>query len=372
MKKKLTGTLIFSLFTIYCNVDGGANPSPVDSGVGPSGPQQGDASPFVAADADASGQSQNGGDGGVGPTTGSRDASASDSGGINDARFTDAITASDGHINQPVDAMTNPAETSVSDSSATPASCDRACLQRFLDGYIEALVARDASRLELAQNLRATENAEVVVPGDGIWQSVTALRSFREDFIDVVEGQAGCFVVLEENASPTLMVLRLKVVGHQIAEIESIVTRAGEAIFFAPQSLVAAEPIFDEIVPEAQRVTRQELEDLANAYFDGLVSGNGSSLRFDPQCRRLENGVQTASGAGIGNTFFVFSYIDEIKRRVLIRDEERGLVFAIAMFEVRSQGRSTFVSELFKIVDGSFRLIDAFLLNMPYGTLSGW
>ena len=42
-------------------------------------------------------------------------------------------------------------------------SCDRICLNAFLDRYVEALLAHDPGRAELAADLRSTENG-VAVP----------------------------------------------------------------------------------------------------------------------------------------------------------------------------------------------------------------
>jgi hypothetical protein len=40
------------------------------------------------------------------------------------------------------------------------ASCDRACLEGFVDQYLAALVAQDPSKLPLAKNARYTENGQ--------------------------------------------------------------------------------------------------------------------------------------------------------------------------------------------------------------------
>jgi hypothetical protein len=51
-------------------------------------------------------------------------------------------------------------------------------------------------------------------------------------------------------------------------------------------------------------------------------------------------------------------------------------VWGIGQFQVPGGGlqasRTTFVPELFKVIQGTIRSITAFLLNTPYGTKSGW
>jgi len=380
MTKKIVSRFIFSILLISCTTSNEQNPAHPDSAVPPSNAQSNEATINAAQPGDASGsveaqtnEPQNKSDSSVVPGVDSSGGPSVDHREDVDAAFADGMTASDAHTQQS-DAHTQQTvdASPVVDSSAPIGLCDRACLIQFLDEYYDALVASDSSSLKVAPNLRATENAQDIALGDGLMATATALRAFREDFVDVVQGQAGSFAVVEETGAPALMSLRLRVVDHQITEIETIVTRAGEHLFFAPDSLVAADPIFDEIVPEAQRSTREDLERLANAYFDGLESADGSALVFDEQCQRLENGIVTASGIGIGDAFIMFVYIEEVKRRIAIVDEERGLAFGQTVFVMPSQSRSALIGELFKIIGGRFRMIPAFMINVPYGTVSGW
>ena len=49
-------------------------------------------------------------------------------------------------------------------------------------------------------------------------------------------------------------------------------------------------------VPEAERVTRSEMIQLANGYFETIERNNGMiRTRFHPHCNRVENGVQTTN-----------------------------------------------------------------------------
>ena len=51
---------------------------------------------------------------------------------------------------------------------ATPA-CDKACLQGFVEQYLDAWVARDPKKLPLAANVKYTENGQRLELGDGSW-----------------------------------------------------------------------------------------------------------------------------------------------------------------------------------------------------------
>ena len=69
-------------------------------------------------------------------------------------------------------------------------SCDRMCLTGLLDRYVDALIARDPSRLPVTANVRFTENGQRLVLGDGLWHTVTRKGGYRLDMADVEAGQA--------------------------------------------------------------------------------------------------------------------------------------------------------------------------------------
>jgi hypothetical protein len=70
-----------------------------------------------------------------------------------------------------------------------------------------------------------------------------------------------------------------------------------------------------------------------------------------------------------------FSYIDQIKRRYVLVDEERGVVLPFALFEIPNGltgSRTLHIAELFKVSGDQIMQIDAIMVNMPLGTPSGW
>ena len=52
------------------------------------------------------------------------------------------------------------------------ASCDRACLEGWVDRYFAAATADDPRAVPLAQNVRFTENGQVLPIGEGLWKSM--------------------------------------------------------------------------------------------------------------------------------------------------------------------------------------------------------
>src|SRR5262245_47026503 len=72
---------------------------------------------------------------------------------------------------------------------STP-TCDRACLNGLLDGYVDALVARDPSRLPPAGARTFTENGQRLDLGDGLWHTVTGKGRYALRLADPDRGQA--------------------------------------------------------------------------------------------------------------------------------------------------------------------------------------
>ncbi|HVL90229.1 MAG TPA: hypothetical protein VM841_08355, partial [Actinomycetota bacterium] len=112
--------------------------------------------------------------------------------------------------------------------------CDRACLEGFVDRYLDALVARDPARLPLAANVRFTENGVRLNVGDAQWKTVIGKGSYRLFVTDPEAGQVTFIGTVVEEArtpggSPTAIALRLKVENRQIAEIETLMIRSTAA-----------------------------------------------------------------------------------------------------------------------------------------------
>jgi hypothetical protein len=177
----------------------------------------------------------------------------------------------------------------LSSVNAYGAPCDRACLRSTLDRYLAALVKHDPSAAPLAVGFRQTENAEVRVLGTGLWQSATALGELQRRYFDPVTEQAGYFGTLEEAGGPAIVSLRLAVVNERIAEAEWVVNRSGDpglgalgggqanAAFYDPAYLLAHAPA-ERVVPRGERLSRSELEAIANSYFDGLSARHGDLI----------------------------------------------------------------------------------------------
>lgn len=243
----------------------------------------------------------------------------------------------------------------------------------FNDAYLNALVKTDASALAIASTVRFTENGKTLQLTEGLWAVARSLGSYRQDFAEVPAGQTAAFASLKADRGDVLLAFRLKIVDREITEIETTVCRSGQATFFSPGNLMH-NAIYDREVDAATRTTREEMIRIVDLYFMGIESSDGSKIPFDSGARRNENGTNTGMGTSLQNVA-MFSYIDEIDRRYVLVDIERGDVLPWVLFQIPmglTGSRTLHLAELFKVEGGKIMDVQATMVNQPLGTPSGW
>ena len=243
--------------------------------------------------------------------------------------------------------------------------------------------------------------------GEGFWGTASGLGTYKLYVADPPAGQAGFLGTMRENGAPVAFALRLKIDHRLIREVETIVVRdpgAAKAI----EAIGQPDPLFLTALPASERRSRDELIAIANKYSDGVERSDGNLVPFDPNCNRIQNGVQTTNNpdlkldpkdtwtfASLGckdqlNTRF-FSFVHKIyPRRFMVIDEERGLVLGWLLFHIPGtvtsvdipghgsvsiplpyQAPTTLdVAELYKIKNGKILKVEALQTNVPYGTPS--
>ena len=297
--------------------------------------------------------------------------------------------------------------------------CDRQCLINIADDYLTALVAHDPDRVSLAGKIRMVENLIPIQPGEGLWQTASALPAeFRIYVPDPVSQQIGFMVVMQESQGLETGVnrenrfiqvaLRLQLEANEIVEAEHLINRDIDDVAMS-HLLKPRVPLLSAVPPE-YRNSRQRLLAIGRAYYDALEKSNGALAPFADDCVRHENGHQTSRNPipdDPFNDFAVFAsmgcaaqlntqiyqYIDSIdKRRVSIADEETGLVFALSHFRqamgnspyktIGVPGHSEFIDErdsydlpavhLFKIWGGNIHEVEAIGYFADYMATTGW
>ncbi|HEY6817413.1 MAG TPA: hypothetical protein VI168_17900 [Croceibacterium sp.] len=285
----------------------------------------------------------------------------------------------------------------------------------FLDMVLAALASRDSGAFASA---RYTENGVELPVGEGLWRTADRLGRYRHVLADPVSGQAAAFATVSEGATRSILALRVALDGGAVREIEVLVARPplfGGAAGFGdgPAQLDrvggAAAEWFAEI-PHDERAGREELRQVADAYFTGLERNDGlGDYPFADGCIRIENGFRTTevvpTGGGRETPYLdafrmlgarqqfetgFFRFVTGIReRRFPVIDEARGLVFAFAFFDHDGTVRdyaladgtprkgidrpfSWMIAEAFRIERGLLTRIEALMAEVPYGMRSGW
>lgn len=247
------------------------------------------------------------------------------------------------------------------DSGAATGDCDRKCLLKFMQDYLDALVAHDPTKVAISPQVKMTDNGMPAMPGDGIWKTASMLvADERLDYADPVTHNVGSQCVINEGSTPAMYEVRLKVDDGQITEIESMTVHQADAAngFFDPANL-KPQPVF--LQPPDKPMSRDDMMALQEVYLDYLEGKkSGMEVPFDDNCTRYENGVATASGVA---SFNLQSWGFQVTRRVLILDEEAGISWG--MFPFMQSDTALVVGEAFKLVDGKIMMIQAVMAYMP-------
>jgi hypothetical protein len=182
--------------------------------------------------------------------------------------------------------------------------CDRSCLQSLAEQFIEALLAHDPSKVPLAKSVRYSENSVPLPIPDGFWKNATSVRPYRLYIADPEWGTIGFYARMQENGAPVIVSTRLRVYNHQLTEIETVVTSERwrqdppPGTGAPPPDYLGEKPRaeFTQLVPPAQRRSREELMKIVNTYFTGIENNTGDRPpRFSSHCHRLENGRPTSN-----------------------------------------------------------------------------
>jgi hypothetical protein len=280
--------------------------------------------------------------------------------------------------------------------------CDRACLEGYVNRYLDAMLAHKVDPELFAKNVIFTENGVRLPFGnEGLWYSMAGKGTYKFYIPDIETQQVAFIGTVKEGGSrggsPTTaaFALRLKIVNKLITEVEQLAIRPEQSLLGgggggrgagagggfgntgdSVEKMGAPNERFSQVIPEAERATREELIKTANYYFSGLQRWDGKGVYpFTDDCVRFENGMQASPDVkkqftdGSLRTMGVSRIRD---RRFVAVDRERGIAFAFGFFDHVSINWTWQLAELFKIEKGKIARIEAVFHKCPYGTNSGW
>ncbi|MDQ2639382.1 MAG: hypothetical protein M3Y79_02200 [Pseudomonadota bacterium] len=271
--------------------------------------------------------------------------------------------------------------------------CDRACLTRFIDTWLEALVANDPSRVPLAPGAKVTLNDDVVGLDKVFWAPATAVQA-RVDIANPRWGDTGTQAVINNaDGSQYLHVFRLKVKGGRITEAEAMTVRnVEEGGLWDPSTLQKPNLNFNVRIRPAEQDSYYDLVAAAEGYWRAFNT-NGTPeyhpAEFWPGVVRLENGYRTTDVAMFGSTpktaaeqfdggFHAGRNIWDIRYPVV--DEEYGVVLSFARFGLKTgftpqrpaQAATRLVAEFFAVRKGIIHDVQAVMVNRDEALPSAW
>jgi hypothetical protein len=290
-------------------------------------------------------------------------------------------------------------------------SCDRACLERLVDQYLDALAAHDPGKAPFASDVPLTENGQKLKLGDGLWRTFTGKGTYRMFVDDVEAGHVAFLGSIREADTPAMLALHLRIRDRKITAVEMLVQRNEKSAL----GFEASGYTWREEIPAGARKSRVDLLQTANMYFSGMQQNDGKGVYpFDADCNRIENGVfttnvptppgQTRPDPKTANNYSsqwscreqfesgLLHFVSRIRdRRFVAMDPERGLVFSFVFFDHMAGVTRTFqvpdgrtvtagpqqpwtweIAEAFRLEHGKIHQIQAIMERVPYGMNSGW
>jgi hypothetical protein len=114
--------------------------------------------------------------------------------------------------------------------------CDRACLEGYVDRYLDAMLANDVSPKLFARDVKFTENGiRLPLGNEGLWFGMSGRGKYKFYVPDIETQQIAFIGTIVENTATrgantgqgnlVAIALRLKVVGGLIAEVEQLAIR---------------------------------------------------------------------------------------------------------------------------------------------------
>jgi hypothetical protein len=277
-------------------------------------------------------------------------------------------------------------------TAAAQETCDRACLTGFVDGYFDALVANRPRTVPLANGARITANATLTDLAGTFWDGAERVV-YRWDIVNERLGDTGTeAVVANSDGSKTMFMLRLKVAGGRIQEVETIKANEGDADrLWGPDRLQQVSPALQLTIRPADQDSYYGLIAAAEGYWRAFQTNGTENYHrapLLPDTQRFENGLQTTGMVRDGAYVSAAQGFDAGRfvgrnlwdRRYPVVDTERGIVLSIVRFGLKdgmqSQSVATsndrLVGEFFAVKNGMIQEIHAVLFNLKDAEPTNW
>jgi hypothetical protein len=242
--------------------------------------------------------------------------------------------------------------------------CTRSMLKAATDSYIAAQGSGNLSKMSLASDAKYLENMSEITKDKGLWNTPLPIALHRSIY-DVGRCMTFSEVIVTEGGHPYVLGTRLKLKDGKVTLIDSLVSDEGDWLFNAQDYLKYSKAEDWPVLKLDERVSRQDLIDAGNQYFDLVFLDSGIKPPWGTPCARLEGGAYTnpdnndkdncqiAGAIGGGGLFIV--------NRTYVVDEEMGTINVFCRF---GNDKGMPDSHLFRLINGRYRWIHTISVNL--------
>jgi hypothetical protein len=190
-----------------------------------------------------------------------------------------------------------------SSASTSTVGCTRDGLQAAVNTYLAALKAGDPSLMPTTSSTQYVINDQstTIAAGQGHFQYALD-PDFHRDFFDVDACRSFSEVICSTWSHPYVLMVVLTVSGSQISKYYVVETDAGDWSFDAAKYLTRSKSEDWSVIPEADRISRADLEAGAKLYFTFWGDKTAKVPWGDP-CARLEGGSFGAFDSALLDTY---------------------------------------------------------------------
>lgn len=241
--------------------------------------------------------------------------------------------------------------------------CTRPMLQAAADSYLAAQTAGDVSKMALAEKAKYQENMIPTTKEKGLWNTALPI-AHHISIYDVPRCKTFSEVIITEGGHPYVLGTRLTVKDGKITEIDSLVSDKDDWLFNAQDYLKYSKAEDWPLLTPDERVSRQDLIDAGNQYFDFVFLDKGIRPPWGTPCARLEGGAYTNPKNEPKDTCQIPAPLGEmfVTNRTFVVDEEMGTVNVFCRFGDSKTGMPD--SHMLRLVNGRYRWIHTISVNL--------
>ena len=241
--------------------------------------------------------------------------------------------------------------------------CDRAMLKNAVKSYIKAQKTGKLSKMSLAKDVKFKENMSETTR-DKVLMNTSLPIGHHLSIYDTGRCKTFTEVIVTEGGHPYVIGTRLTVDKGKITEYDSLITDEDDWLFNADVYLKYSRPEDWSVLPLDDRISRQDLIDAGNQYFDFVFLDKGIRPPWGTPCARLEGGIYTNEENNDRDNCQISGPLGEmyVNDRTFVVDEEMGAVNVFCRFGELEDGMPD--SHLFRLIDGKYRYIHTLSVNL--------